>query len=97
VSVANLVFSAGVLAPVLPLVPQEIVDLRAAVQIDALDYKFSILSLIELAVFLQAAITLFWRPMPKVLIWLGFAANFGLSLLALIFAFTFEFRCCGYL
>jgi hypothetical protein len=51
----------------------------------------------ELVVLVGAGLRLRGRRVPGIVIWSGFAINFCFSLLVLVYAFTFEFRCCGYL
>jgi hypothetical protein len=97
VLVVNLLLSAGVLIYVVPLLPHEIAYLASASTTELLDYKGIGLCLIELAVLVTAALAIGKLRVPLALIWLGFAGNFIFTLFAVIFAFTFEFRCCGYL
>jgi hypothetical protein len=97
VLVVNLLLSAGVLVYAVPLLPQEIAYLASASTTEWLDYNGIGLCLIELAVLVSAALAIGRLRVPLALIWLGFAVNFVFTLFAVIFAFTFEFRCCGYL
>jgi hypothetical protein len=64
---------------------------------DFLDYKVPLVCLFELVVLVGAGLRLCGRCVPGIVIWSGFAINFYFSLLVLVYAFTFEFRCCGYL
>ena len=101
----NLLFSAVVLSQVLPLLPQEVsyifqyAPFLSYAPSDLLDYKNMILTAIELIALIPSLFALFGRRWAIALAWLGFAANFGLSLLGVWFVFfgDFTFKCCGYL
>jgi hypothetical protein len=93
----NLLFAVGVLIFVVPNVPEEVSDIRFGMTSEFFDYKNVVLTLFE-AVTLSSSALAFrgWLP-AKIVAWLGFFGNFLLSLLAVLFALTFEFKCCGYL
>ena len=100
----NLLFSAVVLSQVLPLLPQEVsyifqyAPFLAYAPSDLFDYKYMILTAIELIVLIPSLFALFGRRWAIALAWLGFAANFGLCLvLWFVFFVDFKFKCCGYL
>ena len=96
----NLVLAAGVLVYWVPALPGEFARLAAAEQTEFPDsYQVPLLCLVELVTLLASALQLFGRGMPAttVVSWLGFAFNVCFSLLFLIIAFFFQFRCCGYL
>ena len=75
-------------------------ELLAAEQTEFPDsYQVPLLCLVELVTLLASALRLFGRGIPAttVVSWLGFAFSVCFSLLFLIIAFFFQFRCCGYL
>ena len=101
----NLLFGAVVLSLVLPQLPQEVsyivqyAPFLSYAPSDLLDYKYMILTAIDLIALIPSLFALFGRRRTTALAWLGFAANFGLCLLVLWFLFPvdFKFKCCGYL
>ena len=95
--VVNLVFAAGVLLSVAPYVASEITFAWSDPDADVMDYKNTVLTGFETVTALASLIAFRGLLAAKVIAWLGFAGNFVLSLLALLFALTFEFKCCGYL
>ena len=99
VMVINILFASGVLAYWAIHVPREIRFSISVGSTEIVDYKTVVFCLIEVGALLSAALGLFRKRAPAVLlmIWIGFGINFALSILALVFVVTFEFRCCGYL
>jgi hypothetical protein len=97
VLVANLVIAGGVLIYWLPSLPSELSGIASRASSDILDYGPLLVCLFELGVSVVSGLALAGIRVPAAAAWLGFAVNFTASLLFLVFAFTFEFRCCGYL
>jgi hypothetical protein len=95
--VTNLVIAGAVLVYWLPRLPVELSGIASRESSDILDNKVPLLCLFELALLIVSGLGLAGIRVPAVIVWVGFAANFAASLLFLVFAFTFEFRCCGYL
>jgi len=101
----NLLFSGAILFLVVPPLPQEVSYIFSYwpfvvyAPSDLLDYKYMILTAIEVVVLVPSLFAVFGMRWAITLAWIGFAANFVLSVFALwfAFAFTFEFKCCGYL
>jgi hypothetical protein len=95
--VVNMLFAVGVLWSIASYVPSEVAFARSDPGSDWFDYKNSILTGFE-GVTALASLLAFRDPVAvKIVAWLGFAGNFALSLIAAVFALTFEFKCCGYL
>ncbi|HTZ35314.1 MAG TPA: hypothetical protein VMB84_04765 [Stellaceae bacterium] len=93
----NFVFAAGMLWSVAPYAPSEVSFAWSDPDSGWFDYKSTILTGFEAASFVASLLALRGRMAATVVAWVGFAGNFALSLVALLFAFTFEFKCCGYL
>jgi hypothetical protein len=93
----NLLFGAAVLIYLAPSVPVEWSHVASGEASELVDYKVPLVCLFELVVLVAAGLRLCGRRVPGAVIWSGFAINFCFSLLVLVYAFTFEFRCCGYL
>jgi hypothetical protein len=95
--IVNFVFAAGVLWSVAPYVGSEVAFAWSDPDSDWFDYKNTILTVFE-GVTVLASLLAFRGPVAaRIIAWLGFAGNFALSLAAAVLAFTFEFKCCGYL
>jgi hypothetical protein len=97
VLIVNLLFAVGILAFVVPYLPQELASIRAGEATELFDYKNAILTAFETATLLASAFALRGALFAEIIAWFGFAGNFALSLLAMLFVLTFEFKCCGYL
>jgi hypothetical protein len=99
VMAVNILFGSGVLVYWAIHLPTEIRFLISARSTEIVDYKTVVFCLIEIGVLLSAAFGLFRKRalIAVVMIWIGFATNFTVSVLALVFVLTFNFRCCGYL
>jgi hypothetical protein len=93
----NFVFAAGVLWSVAPYVVSEVTFALSDPDSDLLDYKNTILTVFESVTALGSLLAFRNLMAARIVAWLGFAGNFGLSLAAALFALTFEFKCCGYL
>ena len=93
----NLFFAAGVLVFVAPYLPQEIAYIRSGAATEAFDYKNVILTAFEGATAIASLLAFRGLLLGKIVAWMGFAGNFGLSLIAALFVLTFEMKCCGYL
>jgi hypothetical protein len=97
VLIVNLVLSVGVLYFLWPYLRPEIAEALAAPEADIWSYKTSIITAVELVVFVTNVRAIAGRYVPAWLIWAGFAANFLLSALVFVYAFFVEFPCCGLL
>jgi hypothetical protein len=97
VLIVNLLGAIGVLQFVLRYLPEEVASIRAGGATELFDYKNVILAVFEAVTFMASIIALRGFPVAKIIAWVGFVGNFVLSLLAVLFALTFEFKCCGYL
>jgi hypothetical protein len=100
VMLVNLLLAAGVLIYWVPSLPAELARLARAEQTEFPDsYEAPLLCLIELATLIASALRLSGRCLPGtgLVVWLGFAFNFCVSLGFAAIAFLFEFHCCGYL
>lgn len=97
VLIVNLVLSVGVLYFLWPYLRPEIAEALAAPETDIWNYKTSIITVVELVVFVTTVRAIAGRHVPAWLIWAGFAANFLLSALVFVYAFFVEFPCCGLL
>jgi hypothetical protein len=97
VLLVNLVLSVGVLYFLWPYLRPEIAEALAAPEADIWSYKTSIITAVELVVFVTNVRAIAGRYVPAWLIWAGFAANFLLSALVFVYAFFVEFPCCGLL
>jgi hypothetical protein len=94
----NLVFAGALLFYVIPLLSKVLALPRSSEwRGDVLDFKGLIWCAFELVTAFSSAVA-FWGWLPaKILAWLGFAGNFVLSVLAVLFALASRFKCCGYL
>ena len=97
VLVINLLFAGGTLVVLGPQLPTEITYLLSGAPTELLDYKVTIGCVTELIVLLCSALAFRGAIAAKIVAGVGFAWNFALTLLVLLFALTFEFKCCGYL
>ena len=97
VLIVNLVLSVGVLYFLWPYLHPEIAEALAAPEADIWSYKTSIITAVELVVFVTTVRAIAGRYVAAWLIWAGFAANFLLSALVFVYAFFVEFPCCGLL
>jgi hypothetical protein len=97
VLIVNLVLSVGVLYFLWPYLRPEIAEALAAPEADIWSYKTSIITAVELVVFVTNVRAIAGRYVPAWLIWAGFAANFLFSALVFVYAFFVEFPCCGLL
>ena len=97
VLVVNLMFAVGILWSVAAYVPSEVIFARSDPDSDWFDYKNTILTVFEAVTFSASLLAFRVAAAAKIVTWAGFAGNFALSLLAALFALTFEFKCCGYL
>jgi hypothetical protein len=97
VLIVNLVLSVGVLYFLWPYLRPEIAEALVAPEADIWSYKTSIITAVELVVFVTNVRAIAGRYVPAWLIWAGFAANFLLSALVFVYAFFVEFPCCGLL
>jgi hypothetical protein len=97
VLIVNLVLSVGVLYFLWPYLRPEIAEALAAPETDIWNYKTSIITVVELVVFVTTVRAIAGRHVPAWLIWAGFAANLLLSALVFVYAFFVEFPCCGLL
>jgi hypothetical protein len=95
--IVNLLFSAGVLWSVAEYVPGEVAFARSDPDSDWFDYKNTIMAAFEAATVLASLLAFRGVMAAKIVAWVGFTGNFALSLAAAWLAFTFEFKCCGYL
>ena len=95
--IVNLVFAAGVLWSVVPYVASEVSFAWSDRDSDLFDYKNSILTGFETVTVLASLLAFRELLAAKIVAWLGFAGNFALSVIAAVFALTFDFKCCGYL
>ena len=93
----NLLLSVGALYFLWPYLRPEIAEALASPETDIWGYKTSIITLVELVVFVTTVRAIAGRYVPAALIWAGFAANLLLSLLVFVYAFFVEFPCCGLL
>ncbi len=94
--VVNLLFAALELYFVAPQLPQELGVARVWKSSDWLDYKMTIWSGFELATFVASAFVWTGFIVARIVAWIGFAANFALSVGAMLFIFKFAITCCGY-
>ena len=92
VLVVNLVFAGVTLVFLAPQLPHEITYVLSGGPTELLDYKVTIGSVTELIVLLSSALAFRGILAAKILAGIGFAWNFALSLLVLLFALTFEFK-----
>jgi hypothetical protein len=97
VLIVNLVLSVGVLYFLWPYLRPEIAEALAAPETDIWNYKTSIITVVELVVFVTTVRAIAGRHVPAWLIWAGFAANLLFSALVFVYAFFVEFPCCGLL
>ena len=95
--VVNFVFAAGVLWSVAPYVVSEVTFAWSDPDADLFDYKNTILTSFEAMTVLGSLLAFRDLLAARIAAWLGFAGNFALSVVAAVFALTFEFKCCGYL
>ena len=93
----NLLLSVGVLYFLWPYLRPEIAEALSSPETDIWGYKTSIITLVELVVFVTTVRAIAGRYVPAALIWAGFAANLLLSALVFVYAFFVEFPCCGLL
>jgi hypothetical protein len=93
----NFVFAAGMLWSVAPYVVSEVTFAWSDPDSDWFDYKNTILTVFEGVTVLASLLAFRGLRAGKIIAWMGFAGNFGLSLAAVVFSLTFEFKCCGYL
>jgi len=93
----NLVFAAGVLWSVAAYVPSEVTFAWSDPDSDWFDYKNTILTAFETATLLASLLAFRGPATMRIAAWIGFVGNFALSVVAALFALTFEFKCCGYL
>jgi hypothetical protein len=97
VLIVNLLLAVAVLLFALSYLPDEIADIRAGDATELFDYKSSILTVFETVTLIASGLAFRRGLTAKTLAWVGFAGNFALSVLVVLFALTFEFKCCGYL
>ena len=97
VLVVNLLFGAIALIFAGPQIPREIELARMGAIDKLIEFKATLWSLFELVALIASAIAFRGGLSAKTVAWIGFAGNFALSVLAALFALTFEFKCCGYL
>ena len=93
----NFLLVIGVLLIVLPDLSGEIAYIREGEASELFDYKSTILTAFESVTFIASVIALRGLLLAKIVAWIGFAGNFALSFAAMLFLWTFEFKCCGYL
>jgi hypothetical protein len=97
VLLVNLLFVAAVLFVVLPYLPGEVAYIREGEASELFDYKNVILTAFESVTLLASVLAFCGVLLGKIVAWIGFGGNFALSILAIQFSLTFEFKCCGYL
>jgi len=93
----NMLFAVGVLALVAPDLPAELRYIRAGEATELFEYKNTIATVFETVTLLASGLAYRGSLLGKIVAWFGFAGNFVLSLVAVWFALTFTFKCCGYL
>lgn len=95
VLVVNVVFACWVLWLVAASAPSEFAFAWSDPDAGWFDYKDTILTIFETVTLVASLLAFRRQTAAKIVAWLGFAGNLGVSVFVL--TLTFKFKCCGYL